>query len=236
MLALIRRTLLPQAGFGAVDRATRSLGLKGVVRGRRPRTTIPNPADPRAPDLLDRDFTAPAPNRKWITDFTYVRTYQSFICVAFIVDCFSQKIVSRHASVKRDVELVDVPLRMALWRRGHEGTPIRRGQLIHHSDAGSQGGFNRSSQHLMIMEVRDSPSSAGSGSGGASEAEVSRSSEVPAACRGGVLGGDREGPPCRGGCWHYRRGSGGRDTLVPPVWRYAAVRCEALFGQVPVVS
>ncbi|MFD9637889.1 DDE-type integrase/transposase/recombinase, partial [Streptomyces violascens] len=134
MLALIRRTLLPEAGFGAVDRAMRSLGLNGVVRGRRPRTTIPNPADARAADLLDRDFTAKAPNRKWITDFTYVRTHQSFIYVAFIVDCFSQKIVSWHASIKRDVELVDVPLRMALWRRSHEGTPIERGQLIHHSD------------------------------------------------------------------------------------------------------
>ncbi|MFD9337539.1 DDE-type integrase/transposase/recombinase [Streptomyces sp. NPDC060028] len=125
MLALIRRTLLPEAGFGAVDRAMRSLGLAGVVRGKRPRTTVPNPADTRAPDLLDRDFTAPAPDQKWITDFTYVRTYQSFTYVAFIVDCFSQKIVSWHASVRKDVELVDVPLRMALWRRGHEGTPSR---------------------------------------------------------------------------------------------------------------
>ncbi|KPH99350.1 hypothetical protein OV450_5288 [Actinobacteria bacterium OV450] len=61
MLALIRRTLLPEAGFGAVDRAMRSLGLNGVVRGRKPRTTIPNPADARAPDLLDRDFTARHP-------------------------------------------------------------------------------------------------------------------------------------------------------------------------------
>lgn len=130
MLTLIRRTLLPEAGLGAVDRAMRSLGLNRVVRGRRPRTTVPNPANSRAPDLLDRDFTASAANRKWITDFTYVRTYQSFTYVAFIVDCFSQKIVSRHASIKRDVELVDVPPRMALWRRTHEGNPVGRDQLI----------------------------------------------------------------------------------------------------------
>ncbi len=161
MLALIRRTLLPEAGFGAVDRAMRSLGLNGVVRGRRPRTTIPDAAGQRAPDLLDRDFTAPAPNRKWITDFTYVRTYQSFTYVAFIVDCFSQKIVSWHASVKRDVELVDVPLRMALWRRGHEGTPIPRGQLIHHSDAGSQYTSVRFTEHLSIEGIRPSIGSVG---------------------------------------------------------------------------
>ncbi|MGW1365462.1 transposase [Streptomyces chartreusis] len=154
MLALIRKTVLSEAGFGAVDRAMRSLGLKGVVRGRRPRTTVPNPADERAADLLNRDFTAPAPDHKWITDFTYVRTYQSFTYVAFIVDCFSQKIVGWHASVKRDVELVEVPLRMALWRRDHEGTPIGRDQLICHSDAGSQGGFNWSSQHPDLGGVR----------------------------------------------------------------------------------
>ncbi|MFG3208102.1 IS3 family transposase [Streptomyces sp. NPDC048192] len=161
MLALIRRTLLPEAGFGAVDRAMRSLNLSGVVRGRRPRTTVPNPADARAPDLLDRDFTAPAPNRKWITDFTYVRTYQSFTYVAFIVDCFSQKIVSWHASVKRDVELVDVPLRMALWRRTHEGKPVGRDQLIHHSDAGSQYTSVRFTEHLSIEGIRPSIGSVG---------------------------------------------------------------------------
>ncbi|MGW7367117.1 IS3 family transposase [Streptomyces sp. NPDC054841] len=161
MLALIRRTLLPEAGFGAVDRAMRSLGLAGVVRGKRPRTTIPNPADIRAPDLLDRDFTAPAPDQKWITDFTYVRTYQSFTYVAFIVDCFSQKIVGWHASIRKDVELVDVPLRMALWRRGHEGNPVPRGQLIHHSDAGSQYTSVRFTEHLYIEGIRPSIGSVG---------------------------------------------------------------------------
>jgi transposase InsO family protein len=161
MLALIRRTLLPGAGFGAVDRAMRSLGLSGVVRGRRPRTTIPNPAGARAADLLDRDFSAEAPDRKWITDFTYVRTHQSFTYVAFIVDCFSQKIVSWHASIKRDVELVDVPLRMALWRRSHEGTPIERDQLIHHSDAGSQYTSVRFTEHLHIEGIRLSIGSVG---------------------------------------------------------------------------
>ncbi|MFE5940494.1 transposase [Streptomyces sp. NPDC056470] len=161
MLALIRRTLLPEAGFGAVDRAMGSLGLNGVARGRKPRTTIPNAADQRAPDLLGRDFTAPAPNRKWITDFTAVRTYQSFTYVAFIIDCFSQNLVSWHASVQRDVELVDVPLRMALWRRGHEGTPIRRGQLAHHSDAGSQYTSVRFTEHLEIEGIRPSIGSVG---------------------------------------------------------------------------
>lgn len=131
----------------------RSLGLAGVVRGKRPRTTVPNPADSRAADLLNRDFTAPAPDEKWITDFTYVRTYQSSTYVAFIVDCFSQKIVGWPASVKRDVELVDVPLRMALWRRGHEGTPVGRDQLICHSDEGSQYASVRFTEHLRLEGI-----------------------------------------------------------------------------------
>ncbi|MFE9934540.1 DDE-type integrase/transposase/recombinase [Streptomyces sp. NPDC005533] len=78
--------------------------------------------------LLNRDFTAPAPDPKWITDFTtYVRTYQSFTYVAFVVDCFSQKFVGWHAFVRRDVERVDVPIRTALWRRGREGHPRSAG-------------------------------------------------------------------------------------------------------------
>ncbi|MFE6946692.1 IS3 family transposase [Streptomyces chartreusis] len=161
MLALIRKTVLPEAGFGAVDRAMRSLGLNAVIRGRRPRTTVSNPADKRAADLLNRDFTAPAPDHKWITDFTYVRTYQSFTYVAFIVDCFSQKIVGWHASVKRDVELVDVPLRMALWRRDHEGTPVGRDQLICHPDAGSPYTSVRFTEHLHIEGIQPSIGSVG---------------------------------------------------------------------------
>ncbi|GJF35190.1 hypothetical protein KNE206_78900 [Kitasatospora sp. NE20-6] len=161
MLALVRRTLLPHAGFGAVDRAMRSLGLAGAVRGKKPGTTIPNPADTRAPDLLNRDFTAPAPDRKWVTDFTYVRTYQSFTYVAFIVDCFSQRIVAWHASIRRDIDLVDVPLRMALWRRTHEGTPVGRDQLIHHSNAGSQHTSVRFTEHLSLEGIQPSIGSVG---------------------------------------------------------------------------
>ncbi|RSS85704.1 hypothetical protein EF919_37775 [Streptomyces sp. WAC02707] len=81
--------------------------------------------------------------------------------MAFIVDCFSQKIVGWHASVKRDVELVDVPLRMALWRRGHEGTPVGRDQLICHSDAGSQYTSVRFTEHLRLEGISPSVGSVG---------------------------------------------------------------------------
>ncbi|WP_419722199.1 IS3 family transposase [Rhodococcus qingshengii] len=72
-----------------VDRLMRDEGLNGVVRGRQHRTTIPGGKDGwRAPDLLDRDFTD-APNRTWVTDFTYCRTWAGFVYVAFVIDCFS---------------------------------------------------------------------------------------------------------------------------------------------------
>lgn len=75
MTALLRRTCVPQACYGAVDRAMRTLGLAGVRRDKGgTRTTIPAKDGIRAGDLLDRNFTAPAPNRVWVTDFTYVKT------------------------------------------------------------------------------------------------------------------------------------------------------------------
>ena len=160
MLAAARRRL-PAAGFGAVDRAMRTLGLSGVVRGKAPRTTIPDPRASRAADLLNRDFTAPAPDRVWVSDFTYVRTHTSFTYVAFVVDCFSQRIVGWNISTRRDVELVDVPVRMALWQRDRAGHRIEKGQLIAHSDAGSQYTSIRYGEHLHLEGIAPSVGSVG---------------------------------------------------------------------------
>ncbi len=116
----------------------RDEGLSGVIRGRRHRTTIPGGKDARrAPDLLDRDFTAAAPNRKWVTDFTYTRTWSGFVYVAFVVDCFSRAIVGWHVATVKDTAMVTTALKMALWRRDHADRRVGDG-LIHHSDAGSR--------------------------------------------------------------------------------------------------
>ena len=123
---------------GAVDRAMKSLGLEGVRRGRKVFTTIADPAATRAPDLVDRNFTAPAPNRLWVTDFTYCRTWAGFVYLAFIVDVYAQLIVAWHACTRKTVDLVEIPLGMAIWERHRTGRPIAGSQLIHHSDAGSQ--------------------------------------------------------------------------------------------------
>ena len=138
MTAFVRRTAIPDASWGAVDRAMRLLGLEGVRRTKAVRTTIAGPDGNRAGDLLNRDFTAPRPDHTWVMDFTYVRCWAGFVYVAFILDVFAQRIVAWHAHTTKHVELVMIPLRIALWERGRQGHPIAPRQLRAHSDAGSQ--------------------------------------------------------------------------------------------------
>jgi putative transposase len=98
---------------------------------------------------LNQDFSAERPNEKWITDFTYVRTWQpSWVYVAFIVDCYSQRIVM-------------TPLKMALWQREHDGHPVQPGKLITHSDAGSQFTSIRFTDHLALEGIAPSVASVG---------------------------------------------------------------------------
>jgi transposase InsO family protein len=161
MTALVRRGRLPDASAGSVDRAMRLLGLAGVRRDKGVRTTIPAKDGQRAGDLLDRDFTAPAPNRVWVTDFTYVRTWAGFVYVAFILDVFAQRIVAWHAATTKQTDLVMTPLRMAIWQRAHEGRPVVAEDLIHHSDAGSQYTSIRFTEHLELEGIKPSIGSVG---------------------------------------------------------------------------
>ncbi|MFE1328535.1 IS3 family transposase [Streptomyces sp. NPDC058741] len=131
-----------------VERLMREPGVTGAVRGKKIITTIPDSSVERAPDLLDRDFVAPAPNRCWVADFTHISTWSGVVYVAFVVDTFSRRIVGWSAATSKQTTLVLHALDMALWQRDRDEHPHRAGELIHHSDAGSQGGFNRSSQHL----------------------------------------------------------------------------------------
>ena len=155
MTALVRRSL-PDASPGSVDRAMRFLGLQGIRRGKAARTTIPGKGGHRAGDLLDRDFTADAPNRTWVMDFTYVRTWAGFGYVAFILDVFAQTIVAWNASTSKVVDLVDVPLRIALWQRDRDGHAVVPGELIGHADAGSQYTSIAFTDHLAQAGIRPS--------------------------------------------------------------------------------
>ena len=160
MTAYLRRTVVAGASAGAVDRAMRTLGLSGVRRDKGVRTTIPSKDGVRAGDQLDRDFTAPAPNLTWVTDFTYCRTWAGWVYVAFIVDVYAQRIVAWHASTSKATDLVMTPLRMALWQRDRDGHPAGPG-LIHHSDAGSQYTSVRLTEHLALEGITPSIGSVG---------------------------------------------------------------------------
>jgi putative transposase len=145
-----------EVAFCTVDRLMRDLGVNGVRRGRGVRTTIPAQDGCRASDLLDRDFTAPAPNRRWVADFTYCRTWSGFTYVAFVVDVYAQRIVGWHIATDRRTDLVLTPLRIALWDRERHGAPIEPGQLLHHSDAGSQYTSIRFTEHLELEGIAPS--------------------------------------------------------------------------------
>jgi len=120
-----------------VERLMAKDGLQGAVRGKKRRTTIPDEQADRAPDLVDRDFSASAPNRLWVSDFTYVATWSGTVYVAFAIDVFSRRIVGWKADTSMKTDLVLDTLEMAIWARDHHGQPVADG-LIVHSDAGSQ--------------------------------------------------------------------------------------------------
>jgi putative transposase len=128
----------------------RAQGLSGAVRGKKVVTTISDKNLERAPDLLKRNFVAAAPNRVWVTDFTYVQSWAGTVYVAFAVDTFSRRIVGWAAATNKRTQFVLDALDMGLWQRERAGIPVRPKELIHHSDAGSQPGFKGSSQHCLV--------------------------------------------------------------------------------------
>jgi putative transposase len=128
----LRREHVPVARC-TVERLMRELGLSGVVRGKPKRTTVPDEGAPKPADLVDRDFRAPVPNRLWVADLTYVRTWSGFAYVAFIIDACSRYIVGWQASRSLRSDLALDALEQALWAR--QG-PFDG--LVHHSDRGVQ--------------------------------------------------------------------------------------------------
>jgi putative transposase len=138
-----------RAGFGiarcTVERLMHDMGLAGVVRGKAVRTTVSDKAAPCPLDKVNRQFRASGPNRLWVSDFTYVSTWQGFVYVAFVIDIFARSIVGWRASRTVQTGFVLDALELAPWRR----KPARGSGLVHHSDRGSQGEFNWSSQHSL---------------------------------------------------------------------------------------
>ena len=117
-----------------VERLMREMGLQGVIRGKPIRTTVSDKAAPCPLDKVNRQFHAPAPNRLWVSDFTYVATWAGFVYVAFVIDAYARRIVGWRVSRTAHAGFVLDALEQAL----HARRPVHRGGLIHHSDRGSQ--------------------------------------------------------------------------------------------------
>jgi putative transposase len=138
-----------------VERLMRQHGLRGVVRGKRGFTTIPDPLADRPEDLVQRNFTATRPNQLWVSDLTYVVTWRGMVYVAFVTDAFSRRIVGWRASTSLRTDLALDALEQALYDRDTDAP------LVHHSDRGSQYLAIRYTDRLLEAGIESSVGSRG---------------------------------------------------------------------------
>ena len=140
-----------------VERLMRHLGLEGARRGKTVRTTVADRSAPCPLDRVNRQFTADRPNQLWVSDFTYVSTWQGWLYVAFVVDVFARRIVGWRVSRTMTTDFVLDALEQALYAR----QPGDSETLIHHSDRGSQYVSIRYTERLAEMGIEPSVGSKG---------------------------------------------------------------------------
>ena len=176
-----------------VGRLMRAMGLRGAVRGRAwVTTTQADRGADRPVDLVDRHFVATRPNQLWVSDFTYVATWRGFVYVAFVIDVFARRIVGWRVSTSLRTDFVLDALEQAIYDRRGDGA----GDLVHHSDRGTQGEFNWSSQHLddEVLQCRD-----GNGEGQTGRVGL-RCVRLVGRRQRGVRSSNGSGRRSRGGC------------------------------------
>lgn len=140
-----------------VERLMRRQGLRGVIRGKAVRTTVADATAPCPADKVKRQFRAERPNQLWLSDFTYVSTWQGFVYVAFVIDAFARRIVGWRVSSSMRADFVLDALEQALYER----RPSEEDRLIHHSDRGSQYVCIRYSERLAEAGIEPSVGSVG---------------------------------------------------------------------------
>lgn len=150
----LNREAIPVARC-TIARLMQGMGLRGVVRGRRVKTTIPAVVGERPRDLVERDFTATRPNQLWVADLTYIATWRGFVYVAFVIDAFARRIVGWRAASSLRSDLALDALEQALYDRETDG------DLIHHSDRGRQYLAIRYTERLAEAGIESSVGSRG---------------------------------------------------------------------------
>lgn len=140
-----------------VARLMKTMGLQGVIRGKPVRTTVSDKAVPCPLDQVNRQFHAPAPNRLWVSDFTYVSTWAGMVYVAFVIDVYARFIVGWRVSRTAHAGFVLDALEQAL----HDRKPVGKGGLVHHSDRGSQYLSIKYTERLAEAGIKPSVGSVG---------------------------------------------------------------------------
>jgi len=140
-----------------VERLMKRLGLQGARRGKSVRTTVPDTSAPCPLDRVNRVFNAERPNQLWVSDFTYVSTWQGWLYVAFVIDVFARRIVGWRVSSTMRTDFVLDALEQALYDR----QPERSDALVHHSDRGSQYVSIRYTERLAEAGIEPSVGSRG---------------------------------------------------------------------------
>jgi putative transposase len=134
-----------------VARLMKAAGLRGISRVKTPRTTVRATTPDNRPDLVQREFVAPAPNRLWVADITYVKTHSGWVYAAFVLDVFSRRITGWQLSTNLYTDLALDALNTGIWCRRHAGADLS--QLIHHSDRGVPYVAVRYTERLAEAEV-----------------------------------------------------------------------------------
>ncbi len=151
----MRREGFDVARCTVVARLMRDMGLEGVIRGKKPKTAIPDKSQPCPLDKVNRQFKAPAPNILWVSDFTYVATWQGFVYVAFVIDVFARRVVGWRVSRTANAGFVLDAFEQAVQKR-QSGAG-----LVHHSDRGSLYLSIRYSERLAEVGIEPSVGSVG---------------------------------------------------------------------------
>jgi putative transposase len=140
-----------------VSRLMRQMGLSGVIRGRKFKTTNPDDSAQRPQDLVRREFAATRPNQLWVSDLTYVATWRGFVYVAFVIDVYARRIVGWRASSTLRTDLALDALEQAIYDRLDRSSD----RLVHHSDRGTQYVSIRYTERLSEAGIEPSVGSKG---------------------------------------------------------------------------
>ena len=219
-----------EVGRKRVARLMKAAGLRGRRPPRWIRTTTPEPPPPAIGDRVHGQFEALAPNVLWVGDITYIRTWEGWLYLATVIDVCSRRVIGFSLAGHMRGSLVCDALNMAVATRGGAVDGV-----IFHSDRGSQGEFNWSSQHLKMEVLHGKATWVDGDVDGAAGDAVAGATAGAARCGAGVLGEDRRGTVERGGRDRVWCVSPGRCSLVPRAGWHAVNPAHPAVGQVSVV-